>query len=44
MDFNHLLGRHQTSLIRARGALCTPSRRAYQELADGNACRVNAHA
>lgn len=41
MDLNYLLGRHQTSLIRARGASCTPSRRAHQGLADGYAARVN---
>lgn len=42
MDLNYLLGRHQTALIRADGAICAPSRRAHQGLADGYASHINA--
>lgn len=42
MDLNYLLGRHQTALIRAHVASCTPSRRAHEGLAAGYASRVNA--
>jgi hypothetical protein len=43
MDLNYFLSRHQTSLIRAHGASCTPSRRAHQGLAAAYASRVNAY-
>lgn len=42
MDLNYLLERHQTSLLRVRGASCAPSRRAHEGLADGYALRINA--
>jgi hypothetical protein len=34
MDLNYLLHRHQVSLMRAKAALCVPSRRAHEELAN----------
>jgi len=42
MDLNYLLERHQTSLLRVRGASCVSSRRAHEGLADGYALRISA--
>lgn len=42
MDLNYLFTRHQTSLMRADGALCVASRHAHIGLARGYADRIDA--
>lgn len=42
MDLNHLLERHQLSLMRAAAAGCVEARHAHQGLADGYGRRVRA--